>query len=263
MAQCRFGVVLLLTIMQHALILKQVFSPICGIQRLQKLPKGQEINSLLDSIKANIYKVYYALQEQENNVSAERVKNIFLGIEVKQQTLLELFKRHNEDVEKLVGINKSKATYQKYEVTRKHITRFVKEKYSLSDIPLKEINHMFISDFEIFLLTSCGCNSNTTAKFIQFLKRIILIARNNGWIVHDPFANYRITIKKVDRGYLTQEEVDSIIAKKMSTKRLDQVRDIFVFACYTGIVDKKQRKEKEGNGLIVRNECPLVALSAE
>lgn len=207
-----------------------------------------DVNSVLESIKATMTKIYRELQERETTVSPERIKYIFFGVEIQQQMFLELFKKHNEDVEKLIGINKSNATYQKYEVTRKHLTDFIKEKYNRSDIDIaiKEINHLFLTDFEIYLLTTCGCNPNTTAKFMQFFKRIIIIAKNNGWIKTDPFANYKIRIKKVDRGYLQQEEVESIMAKKFATKRLGQVRDIFVFSCFCGLayIDvKKLRKE--------------------
>lgn len=194
-----------------------------------------ELNGILDSIKATMTKIYRELQERETTVTPERIKNIFFGIEVKQQMFLELFKKHNEDVEKLIGISKSKATYQKYEVTRKHLTDFIKEKYNRSDIGLKEIDYLFLSDFEVYLLTTCGCNPNTTAKFMQFFKRILIIAKNNGWIKADPFANYKICIKKVDRGYLQQEEIEAIMAKKISTKRLEQVRDVFIFSCFCGL----------------------------
>ena len=214
-----------------------------------------ETNYVLDSIKATMTKIYRELQEKETTVTPERIKNIFFGVENNQHMFLELFQRHNEDVKKLVGINKSKATYQKYEITRKHLTNFIEEKYNRSDIGIKEINYSFISDFEVYLLTSCSCNPNTTAKFIQFLKRIILIAKNNGWIKADPFANYKIRIKKVDRGYLNQEEVESIMAKDFSTKRLEQVRDIFIFSCFSGLayIDVKKlrieniRKSFDGN----------------
>ena len=81
-----------------------------------KSKEAVEINALLDTIKTSIHNVYHDLQTKENNVNAERVKNLFLGIEVKHQTVLELFQRHNKDVAKLVGINKSKETLQKYEV---------------------------------------------------------------------------------------------------------------------------------------------------
>lgn len=205
-----------------------------------------EINSIVDKVKSALFNVYNELLLSEVNVTAEKVKNHFLGGATQDHTLLKQFLRHNEDVEKLIGISKSKATYQKYEVTRKHLTNFIKEKYNLSDISFKEINYQFITDFEVYLLTTCRCNSNTTAKFMQFFKRIILIAKNNGWIKSDPFANYKIRLKKVDRGYLTQDEVEKIMAKQFPTKRLEQVRDIFVFSCFCGLayIDVKNlRKE--------------------
>ncbi len=211
-----------------------------------KANEVQEVNAILESIKTTMSKIYRDLQERESNVTPERIKNIFFGIEVKHQMLLELFKRHNEDIFKLIGVNKSMVTYQKYEVTRKHLTSFIKENYSVSDISLKEINHLFLTDFEAYLRAIRGCNANTTAKFMQRLKSIILMAKNNGWIHSDPFANYKIKVPKVDRGYLTQEELDSIIQKVLTTKRLEQVRDIFVFACYTGLayIDVRNLREK-------------------
>lgn len=205
-----------------------------------------EINSVIDKTKSSLFNVYNDLLLSETSVTAEKVKNYFLGGTTNTHNLLEQFIRHNNDVESLIGISKSKATFQKYEVSRKHLTNFIKEKYNLSDISFKEINHLFISDFEVYLLTTCGCNPNTTAKFMQFFKRIVIIAKNNGWIKSDPFANYKIRLKKVDRGYLSQEEVEAIMAKKFTTKRLEQVRDIFVFSCFCGLayIDvKKLRRE--------------------
>lgn len=204
-----------------------------------------DVNGILESIKATMTKIYRELQERETTVTAERIKNIFFGIEVQQQMLLELFQKHNEDVAKLVGINKSKATLQKYEVTRKHLTRFIKEKYHRADVGIKEIDYIFLTDFEVYLLTTAGCNPNTAAKFMQFFKRIVIIAKNNGWLKTDPFANYKIRIKKVDRGYLQQKEIEAIMAKKFSTKRLDQVRDIFIFSCFCGLayIDVKNLRE--------------------
>lgn len=205
-----------------------------------------EINSIIEQTRTALFNVYNEIQLSEALVTAEKVKNHFLGGATKDHTLLKQFLRHNEDVEKLIGISKSKATYQKYEVTRKHLTDFIKQKYNLSDISFKEINHLFLTDFEVYLLTTCGCNPNTTAKFMQFFKRIVIIAKNNGWIKADPFTNYKIRLKKVDRGYLLQNEVEAIMSKHFPTKRLEQVRDIFVFSCFCGLayIDvKKLRKE--------------------
>lgn len=209
--------------------------------------KANETNALIDNTKSVLNRIYHQELERMQTVTAEKVKNIFLGINTKQQTLIELFKKHNADVKSLIGINKSKATYQKYEVTLKHISNFIRDKYNLSDIAFAEINHSFITDFETYLLVDCKCNSNTTAKFMQFFKRIILIARNNGWLTFDPFANYKIRLSKVDRGYLTKEELECIVSKKIDIKRLEYVRDIFVFSCFTGLAYIDVYNLKEDN----------------
>ena len=85
---------------------------------------------------------------------------------------------------------------------------------------------MFITDFELYLRTACKCGYNTTAKFMQFFKRIIIIARNNGILVGDPFASYKIRLEKVDRGYLTEDEIKIILKKKMVSERLEHVRGL-------------------------------------
>lgn len=205
------------------------------------------INSLLDAINASIHKVYYDLQILENNVNAELVKNRFLGLEVKNQTVLELFKRHNEDIEKQVGINRTKATLQKYEIAYKRVSDFIQEYYHLSDISLKDVNHDFLRNFEVYLVTSCKCGPNTTAKFLQRFRTIIILAKNNGWIQKDPFANFKIRFQKVDRGYLTQEQIEILMNKDFSLKRLEQVRDIFVFCCYTGLAYIDVSKLRQSN----------------
>lgn len=210
-----------------------------------KTNEAVAVNALLNEIKTSVHNVYHDLQTKENNVNAERVKNIFLGIEVKQQTVLELFQRHNEDVAKLVGVSKSKETLQKYEVAHKRMADFIKEYYHVSDISLKEVNHMFLHNFEIYLMTSCNCKENTTAKFLQRFRTIIIMAKNNGWIHIDPFANFKIKFKKTDRGYLTQQEIDIIMCKKFASERLERVRDIFIFSCFTGLayIDVKNLRQ--------------------
>ena len=118
---------------------------------------------------------------------------------------------------------------------------------------------MFITDFELYLRTTCKCGFNTTAKFMQFFKRIILIARNNGILIGDPFANYKIRLEKVDRGYLSEDEIKIILKKKMVSERLEQVRDVFIFSCfsglaYTDVANLKQdniRKSFDGNLWII------------
>ena len=111
--------------------------------------EASEINVLLNDIRTSIHNVYHDLLTKENNVNAERIKNVFLGNDMKYQTVLELFQCHNDSIAKLVGITKSKDTYQKYEVARKRMAAFINEFYNASDITLKEVNHMFLQNLVI------------------------------------------------------------------------------------------------------------------
>ena len=184
--------------------------------------KARQLNETLEDIRASLKNHYRDIE----------IRNAFLGITAKQRTLLELFKKHNEDARKLVGISKTPATLAKYDRCYRRLEEFMKVKYNISDISLKEIGHMFITDFENYLRTESKCNENTTAKFMQTFKMIVIIAKNNGWIYTDPFSNYKIRLKRVDRGYLTDAELQKIMKKKFPTKRLEQVRDVFLFSCY-------------------------------
>ena len=202
--------------------------------------KGQSVNAknlnrLLDDIRTSINNHYYEIERRDSLVTPEKIRNAFLGFETRKQMLLELFKKHNEDVAKLVGISKASATLQKYNRACCHVEKFIKYKYRIADIALKEINHMFITDFESYLRTVGKCNENTAAKFIQSLRRIIIIAKNNGFIIGDPFSNYVIRLKRVDRGYLTEQELEKIMTKDFASQRLINVRDIFIFSCFTGL----------------------------
>jgi site-specific recombinase XerD len=197
--------------------------------------EAAEINSLLDNTRFAIVGIYRDLQEKENNVTAEKIKNAFLGTDVRHRTLLELFDEHNREKKLLVGISIAKSTYNKYRITRDHLAAYIKNWYNLSDIALKEINHKFVCDFELFLLTVRHSEENTIAKYMQMFKHVIGIAVKYGWVRDNPFSGYRIHLKKTDRGYLTQEEIEILINQKFTAEHLEKVRDIFVFCCFTGL----------------------------
>lgn len=209
-----------------------------------KTKADKELNRTLDDMKASIRNHFYELERYEPTVTAEKVRNAFLGITARTESLMRLFDEYMEECRSLEGISKSQATVQKYDRCYRRVQEFLKAKYNISDIPLVEIGHKFITDLECYLRTVSQCNENTTAKFLQTFKMIILRARNNGYIKGDPFGNYKIRIKRVDRGYLTEEEIAAVIKKKFATKRLEQVRDIFIFSCYTGLayIDIKELK---------------------
>lgn len=200
-----------------------------------KTSRANQLNSTLEEIKASIIHHYREIERQDSHVTVEKIRNAFLGIMVKKQMLLEVFMQHNNEISKLLGIDKSKDTIQKYQRTYQSLKHFIKHQFNINDIALTDINYSFIVEYETYLRTKSSYSVNTTAKYIQRFKHIIIIAKNNGWIQSDPFANYRIRLVKVDRGYLTEEELSAIMNRKFSLKRLEQVRDLFIFSCFTGL----------------------------
>lgn len=195
---------------------------------------AKETNLFLKSIRFRLNQIFYQQTLYGQTTTSKKVRDTFTGADKKSHYLLSLFELHNESIKKQVGISKSATTYRKYETTRKHLQGYLYTK-CLEDIILENINHAFICGFEVYLRVTAHCAHNTTAKFLQFFKRIIILALNNGYVTKNPFSEYQIKLQKVDRGYLTKEELQKIIEKKFDIKRLELIKDLFVFSSFTGL----------------------------
>ena len=194
------------------------------------------LNALLDDIRSSLLQHYRTLEIKNGYVTPEKVRNAFLGMNVCEETLLEVFKKYNIRLNSLKEKNhKSPKTVEKYERTYARVEKFLEIKRNLSDIPLREINNDFVLDFESYLLVDCNYGHNTAAKYMQYFRAIILTAKNNGFITVDPFCNYKISFKPVDLGYLDEDELQAIMGHSFQIKRLEYVRDLFIFSCYTGL----------------------------
>jgi len=193
------------------------------------------LNSSLHDIRTRINYIFHQQTLHGESISPQVIKEIYLDESRTKHHLLSFFEIHNENIRKQIGKGRSKATYQKYEVTRKHLKNYLQANFLLEDILFCKIDHKFIWEFEIYLKTVANCGHNTTAKFMQFFKRIIRLALHNHYIKDDPFLNYGIKLQDVHRDYLTMDELKLIISKDFKIKRLDFIRDIFVFASFTGL----------------------------
>ncbi|MFI3303988.1 MAG: site-specific integrase [Rikenellaceae bacterium] len=204
--------------------------------------KCREINQLLERTKATLINIYHERRQLGCELTAERLKSLFFGTDDSQESLLEAFARNNDAMYRMIGKDVTLSTYNKYELAKRRISEYLRHNYNLSDIAMRDVNLNFIKEYEIFLRTNCNLSHNVAAKMITFLKRIVNAAFNNGSISANPFASYKIKMQKVDRGFLTREELNVIMQKKIEINRLAQVRDIFVFCCWTGLsyIDVKQ-----------------------
>ena len=195
-----------------------------------------ETNRFLDKIRVGINAKYKEIAERDNYVTAKKVKNAFLGLEMRHETLLKVFVQHNEDFFKQVDAGlRCPSTYHKYCTVYKHLEEFIKTRYRVSDIALKELTPAFITDFDIFLRTEKQCCNNTVWIYMMPLRRMITIAQNHGWIVRDPFVDYSISAESTDRDYLTKDEIRRLLDLKFRRKSMELVRDLYVFCCFTGL----------------------------
>lgn len=197
--------------------------------------QAREANRLLDQIGASLTKHYREIVNRDGFVSAEKVKNAYLGMDMRYETLLKVFERHNEDFEKMYQAgSRSWRTLYKYQNVYKLLKEFIKYRYNRSDIALKEIQPAFITDFELFLRTEKDCGSTTIWLYMMPLRRMITTAINNGWLQRDPFFEYSIAPDVKDRGYLTKEEIKMLMEATYIKEDRTLVRDMFIFSCFTG-----------------------------
>lgn len=172
---------------------------------------AQETNRMLDKIRVGINQAYQKIADRDNYVTAEKVRNAYLGLGMNHETLLAVFRQHNEDYGKQVGKLKSPRSYWKYCTMYKHLSEFVEKRYKVSDIAFKELTPAFITDFELFLRVEKNHCNNTVWSYMMPFRKIIYMAVNNGLLQRDPFFAYSITKEETKRGFLTQEEITLLI----------------------------------------------------
>ena len=225
-------------------------------KRQMAVGSGKQIkmfNTLLENIKYSLQHHFHEIAGEEMP-TPEKVRDSFLGVADKGNTLMQLFGRHLDNLKNIVGKGMAQTTYDKYDITFRRLKEFMKSRYNLSDIPLRDIKNIFVVDFENFLIQTYDYGKNTRAKFLQRFHSIILIAKRNNWIKSDPFDHFVIGSQKVDRGYLTQAEVDAIRNKELKIARLEKARDAFIFACYTGLAYVDVCHLKKANIVTINGE---------
>ena len=255
-------------------ILVNRWSPAKGCA-LGKDRVAKELNSYLDAIRLKMHQIHRELVlDMSAPVTANAIINRYCGNDVKM--LLEVFEDHNDKCRALIGKEYVEGTVRKFDTTLLYLKQFLKQRYRKDDIPLPEINQEFVRDFEFFLKTEKSCQNNSALKHIKNFRKVIRIAIGNDWIKRDPFFGLRFKAEEVNVDFLSNDELKRIRQKKITIPRLERIRDIFVFCCFTGLafVDVSQLttedliKDAQGNMWIrkmrqkTKEMCNIPLLSA-
>ncbi len=195
------------------------------------------INNYLEQVRLAIGNCYQNLQLKGKIITSEMVKDSFLGTAEEVHTLSSLFEYHNETAASVLKWS----TLKHYYVTQRYLVKFIQKQFKSADLYLHELDYKFIYDFETFLRNhkpvdhQKPLNNNGVMKHIIRVKKMVHLAIRLEWISKDPFANYRLKILKVNREHLSEKELKTMENKVFDIDRIDMIRDLFVFCCYTGL----------------------------
>jgi site-specific recombinase XerD len=205
------------------------------------------LNSYLDTLQTKVMNAHQQLIGAGKEITAEKLRDQFIGRAEKAYYVVSLFNQHNDQVKALIGNGFEANTLKSYRSSFKHLSAFVQHHYGIVDMDVKSLNHAFIVNYEFYLKTVCKCSGVSAAKYIKHLKKIVNNCLANKWLSDNPFINYRSKSKAKEKEFLMPQELEAIAVKGVTIERLAQVRDIFIFCCYTGLcyadVQKLQRHQ--------------------
>ncbi|HAL82234.1 MAG TPA: integrase [Mucilaginibacter sp.] len=199
--------------------------------------ESKELNAYLDDVRLVLGNHYKDLQLKGKMITVKSIKSLYLGEKDEVYTLTTLFGYHNETAKEELNPE----TLKHYFVTQRYLIKFLEEKYNSTDIYLHQLDFRFIKDFEVYLRNhkpkghQKPLKNNGVMKHMVMLKKMVHLSLNLRWIDIDPFVAYKIKIHKVNREQLSELELNKIEIKNFTVGRLDMVRDMFVFSCYTGL----------------------------
>lgn len=195
------------------------------------------LNRYLDLVKNRIYEAHDQLIKEKVFICSQSIKSRFLGEDNQEYSLLTLVDYHNTQMSESLTYG----TLKNYFTTQRYIKEFLNKKRKTQDIYLSQITFRFLVDFEKYLRSYVPedhqkpMENNTVMKHIQRLRKMVTLAYKMEWIDKDPFIKFKPTYIKNEREFLSEDELQSIIEKEFEIERLELVKDLFVFSCYTGL----------------------------
>lgn len=202
-----------------------------------KSRRACDLNTYIEEARIKLYQIFCELEQQNRPVTAHLLQELFFGQEKPKEvrTLLGTMQEHNDQCRALVGTDYALITVRRYESCRRYLAELIRQRYGKEDLPLAEVNGELVRAFAFYLKTEKGCQQNTVIRYMKCLKKITNLARANDWMAKAPFLGIRFHEKEVVREFLTMDELQTIYRKEFPLERLTLVRDVFIFAAFTGL----------------------------
>ncbi|WP_298530955.1 site-specific integrase [uncultured Algibacter sp.] len=211
-------------------------------------PDSDLIETQLSLIRTNLTQAFLFLQVRGSDFSVDDIYKQYKGETPKKEFgVMEVYNLHSARIKKLIGIDIQMVTYTKYIESGRHLQSFIKHKYKKKDIQLKALKRSFIEHYEYFLKTEKKLQQSTLNKAIQRFRRVIRYAVAEDYLAKDPFMLYKAKRVKKEVLFLSPEQLKKLEETSFKIKRIQQIKDMFVFCCYTGLGFKEMVNLKKQN----------------
>jgi site-specific recombinase XerD len=200
----------------------------------EKTNEEQSSNQRLRKIKTSITDIYNRLISSEKEFDVVDVKNEFQG-KSDSKGILEIFDYYLKTIENNIGHGYAYRTLRHYRVSRKKLAEFINSKLRKKEIPITSVDYNFLNQFDMFLKSKYGVHQNTAWNYHKHIKRVMNLAVSMGYLDKSPYNQFKTKLEQANRDFLTKDELRKLETKEIDLDRLSIVRDIFVFACYTGL----------------------------
>lgn len=205
------------------------------------------INRQIESYRNDINNHYKDMVNNNGYVTAEYIKNALRGIGTHRNTLLQEFAEYLEECRQSVGINRVYSTYRMYLVAYNHLKDFIQLKHSVEDMAFGQIDYAFVEAYDYYLKIDRGMTPRTVEGNVLPFRRVVRRAINKGMVRQDPFFNYVPTRVRPKRRWLSNEEIERIMATPITHRSTNFVRDMFILSCWTGLAYVDVRNLRESN----------------
>ncbi|WP_417012765.1 site-specific integrase [Alistipes sp.] len=200
-----------------------------------KSRNASEVNRAIDRLTEIIRSHYERIRRDLGFVTAEAVKNAVKGIGQKPTMLLALFREHNEEFGKRVGIDRTKETLTSYGNSYNHLAAFVRKEYAAEDIALRSLDATFYDAFDLFLRTERGLGLKAVHEHLYRLKKMTRRAVGQGTLRCDPYRDLHPELPKRTSRHLKSEDLERPLAEPVADPELQRARDWFIFSTFTGL----------------------------
>ena len=195
------------------------------------------INAVLDEIKSSLFRHYYDMQAKGESISALKLKNKLCSTEEKPiKSTMDLFDKFITEYAELVKARDyGKEALIRYKICKNRVQEFLKDEMHANDISIDAINKRLLDKFYLWNRKTYKIGNNTAIHFMHKFSTVYKMAWDYGWVTGNPFHMLNLRKDRTERAYLTIDELERLANKEFSSERLERMRDIFLFSCYTGL----------------------------